>query len=124
MESPTDRFPVLSSEVLNYAISQEFLDIKKKDHLIRNPNKVSLFFQAIDFDSPFIRQALHDLRLQKEDCTLLSYQQFYDTKHRSVINLIRYMEYLTDKYRLLSSLVKRRNHYKKIHNNAARKLKQ
>lgn len=30
-ESQKDRYPVLSNNVLNFAISQEYIDIQKKD---------------------------------------------------------------------------------------------
>lgn len=104
------KFPVLSNSIIDEAISQDFLPYEEREKILRNPNKISLFFLQMSPDSPRTRQALQSLELTDEACQIQTFQQFHQQPEDNPIKvLINYLHYLQDKYRELLKIVSTRN---------------
>ena len=56
--SPSTRLPSISMRLLDEAINMHILPSDKREKLIRNPNKYSIFFCKFNSDSPSMRSAM------------------------------------------------------------------
>lgn len=77
------------------------MDYDDKDRLIKDPNKLSIFFIKFRVDSPFTRQSLKHLGFSDSVCTTISFEEFKEPKLDPLEQLVKYMHYITDKYKVL-----------------------
>lgn len=73
----------------------------ERDKIIKDPNKLSIFFIQLRPDSPFTAKALQSLNLTEDDCKTLLFEEFYDQKSDPILALINYMNYMRERYKLL-----------------------
>ncbi|CAD8172028.1 unnamed protein product [Paramecium pentaurelia] len=107
------KFPTLSNVIIDEAISQDFMPFDDKDKILRDPNKLSIFFLKLDPQSPRTKEALNQLDLGENACHIFTFQQFQMSELHPIQNLINYMNYLTEKYKELLRIVSTRNLIKK-----------
>ncbi|CAK83984.1 unnamed protein product (macronuclear) [Paramecium tetraurelia] len=107
------KFPTLTNAIIDEAISQDFMPFDDKDKILRDPNKLSIFFLKLDPQSPRTKEALDSLELAESACCIFTFQQFQIPELHPIQNLINYMNYLTEKYKELLRIVSTRNLIKK-----------
>ncbi|KAM3145456.1 hypothetical protein pb186bvf_002500 [Paramecium bursaria] len=108
------KFPILKQSLLDEAISQDFLPYEERDKILRDPNKLSIFFVNMNPESPRTKEALFQLNLDHDACQIMSFMQFQNSQLHPIQNLISYMEYLQDKYKELLKILHTRNKLKKL----------
>ena len=52
------KFPVLSNNLIDEAIGLDFLPYEKKDKILKNPNRLSIFMIELNEESPRTKEAL------------------------------------------------------------------
>ncbi|CAD8165005.1 unnamed protein product [Paramecium octaurelia] len=108
------RFPTISNSLLKSAIEANYLEADQRNNIIRNPNQLTVFRMHFDTNSPRTQAAMEILKLHVEDLQVKDYEQYYQNRKDPLQNLISYLQYVTNKYKILNDILKKRNQIKHI----------
>ncbi|CAK75742.1 unnamed protein product (macronuclear) [Paramecium tetraurelia] len=111
------KYPVFSNNLIDEAIGLNFLSYDKKDKILRDPNKLSIFQIELNMNSPRTKEALQLMEVQDDWCHVMSFFDFQSEFEHPIKCLVDYMEYLQGKSRKLLQIVSLRNRLKKISKN-------
>ncbi|CAD8079736.1 unnamed protein product [Paramecium primaurelia] len=111
------KYPVFSNNLIDEAIGLNFLSYDKKDKILRDPNKLSIFQIELNINSPRTKEALQLMEVQEDWCHVMSFFDFQSDFDHPIKCLVDYMEYLQGKSRKLLQIVSLRNRLKKINKN-------
>lgn len=73
------KFPVFTTNFIDEAINLDLLPYEMRDKILRDPNKISLFFIELNPDSPRTREALDQLGYVEDGYVIETFQQFYSS---------------------------------------------
>ncbi|CAD8200263.1 unnamed protein product [Paramecium octaurelia] len=116
------RFPTISNAQLKSAIESNYLEPDQKHNIIRNPNLLTVFQMQFDIYSPRTQAAMEMLKIEADDLNVEEYADFYQKKQNPLQNLIQYLLYVTNKYKILNDLLKRRNQIKHIQSQVTKQI--
>ncbi|CAK91920.1 unnamed protein product (macronuclear) [Paramecium tetraurelia] len=75
-----------------------------------------------DINSPRTQAAMEMLKIEDDDLNVEEYADFYQKKQNPLQNLIKYLQYVTNKYKILNDLLKRRNQIKHIQSQVTKQI--
>ncbi|CAD8095618.1 unnamed protein product [Paramecium primaurelia] len=116
------RFPTISNAQLKSAIESNYLEHDQKHNIIRNPNLLTVFQMQFDTNSPRTLAAMEMLKIEVDDLNVQEYTDFYQKKLNPLQNLVQYLQYVTNKYKILNDLLKRRNQIKHIQSQVTKQI--
>ncbi|CAD8058878.1 unnamed protein product [Paramecium primaurelia] len=116
------RFPTISNALLKSAIEANYLEADQKNNIIRNPNQLTVFRMHFDTNSPRTQAAMEMLKLHVEDLQVKDYEEFYQKRKDPLQNLISYLQYVTNKYKILNEILKKRNQIKHIQSQVSKQM--
>ncbi|CAD8120741.1 unnamed protein product [Paramecium sonneborni] len=111
------KYPVFSNNLIDEAIGLNFLPYDKKDKILRDPNKLSIFQIELNLNSPRTKEALQLMDVQEDWCHVMSFLDFQSDFDHPIKCLVDYMGYLQGKSKKLLQIVSLRNRLKKINKN-------
>ncbi|CAD8103794.1 unnamed protein product [Paramecium sonneborni] len=111
------KYPVFSNYLIDEAIGLNFLPYDRKDKILRDPNKLSIFQLELNLNSPRTKEALQLMEVQEDWCHVMSFLDFQSDFEHPIKCLVDYMEYLQGKSKKLLQIVSLRNRLKKINKN-------
>lgn len=67
---------MISTRVLDEAVKLDMISLEKRERLITDPNKYSIFFCRMSSDSPNMREAMREANCSASELELQSYDAF------------------------------------------------
>ncbi|CAD8205488.1 unnamed protein product [Paramecium pentaurelia] len=115
--SSKGKYPVFSNNLIDEAISLNFLSYDKKDKILRDPNRLSILQIELNLNSPRTKEAMQLMEVQEDWCHIMSFLDFQSEFEHPIKCLVDYMDYLLGKSRKLLQIVSLRNKLKKMNKN-------
>ncbi|KAM3141746.1 hypothetical protein pb186bvf_006068 [Paramecium bursaria] len=114
------RFPRVTLSQIRQAIEENIIQPEDKDNILRNPNQFTIFRIKFNTQSPRTQNAMKEMSLVEDDLSIMEYRDYVKNQPDTLKNVITYLQYLTEKYKNLSDLLKRRNQLKHLQFNTTK----